>query len=392
MAVKGVYSELEKMMLEEWNQREDPFVGWLGDEPANTIPYPVFHRKATQELIENMAYAVDFPNLLWRDDKYARATKWGGVIAPPFYEQVITHGGPAPKLLQIPPEMGSAQYLWSGSDWKFFKPIRPGDTFRVWVYKQTIEDVTDESGFGPRKFNIYRGYKYINQNDELVTLRRLTVTAVITPPDQEVKPVIIDPTYRYTQEEIDWLDKVLQGEELRGAQLRFWEDVEGGEELTPNSNGPFCLWDMIMDISSAGLCVMPMSEKARTNPAKLGRDPETKVPHNQIEWHIDNHAANIFGFPNSDILQVLQERIVARLVTRWMGDDGWIKSVATEHRAEVPVGDALLTYGKVIDKYEKDGEYLVDLIVWSECVRGYVSDVAKVTVSLPSKKSLDLVM
>lgn len=390
MAVKGVYSDAEKRMLEEWNGREDPFVGWLGNEPTNTIPYPVYHREVTKELIESMAYAMDYENPLWRDERYASATRWGGVIAPPFYEQIITHGGPQPKLLKVPEELGGVQYLWSGSDWRFFRPIRPGDRFRVWIYQQTIEDVTDESGFGPRKFNIYRGYKYLNQRGELVTLRRMTVTAVLTPPGETVKPVIVDPTYRYTRAEIDRLNEVLQNETLRGAKLRFWETVRVGDELTPNSNGPFCLWDMIMDISSAGLCVLPMSEKARTNPAKLGRDPETLAPHNQIEWHIDNHAAKIFGFPNSDILQVLQERIVARIVTRWMGDDGWIRAVSTQHRAEVPVGDALLTYGKVTRKYEENGEHLVDLTVWSECLRGYVSDVATVTVSLPSEAELEL--
>lgn len=390
MAIRGVYNRAEEEMLREWADRPDPMTGWLGSTPTDIVPYPVFHRTATKEHIQNMGYAMDFENPLWRDERYAAGTRWGTIIAPPFYEQVITHGGPVPKLLKVPESLGKCSLTWSGSDWRFFRPIRPGDTFKVWVYSQTIEDVTREDGTGPRQFNIYRGYKYLNQNDELVTLRRLTVTATIAP-ELPASPVE-NCDYQYTDEEMTFLKGILDGETLRGAEILFWDDVNEGDELTPNANGPTTLWDVTMDISSAGLCVLSMPEKLKTNPSKLVREPVTGVVHNQIEWHMSNKAAQFMGFEHSDVLQVWKERMIARLVTRWGGDDCFIRKVSLKHTAEIPVGDAIITKGRVTKRYMHDGKALVDLTVWSESLRGYVTDIAAVTVCLPVRESLTLNM
>jgi hypothetical protein len=53
-----------------------------------------------------------------------------------------------------------------------------------------------------------------------------------------------------------------------------------------------------------------------------------------------------------------------------------------------PLGDTIFGRGKVKNKYiSANGEYLVDLDVWVETIRGYVSDVATATVSLISKET-----
>ncbi len=49
------------------------------------------------------------------------------------------------------------------------------------------------------------------------------------------------------------------------------------------------------------------------------------------------------------------------------------------------VGDAAFSQGKVINKRNENGEYLVDIFVWHSDMRGYINDAAVATVALLSK-------
>jgi len=44
--------------------------------------------------------------------------------------------------------------------------------------------------------------------------------------------------YKYTNEELDFIEKVHDAESIRGATIRWWEDVRVGDELQPVVNGP----------------------------------------------------------------------------------------------------------------------------------------------------------
>jgi hypothetical protein len=82
------------------------------------------------------------------------------------------------------------------------------------------------------------------------------------------------------------------------------------------------------------------------------------------------------------------QHLMSRLVTNWMGDDGFLRRVNLLKLNNHPLGDTLFGRGKVKKKYiSANGEYLVDLEVWVETIRGYVSDVATATVSLISREN-----
>jgi hypothetical protein len=49
------------------------------------------------------------------------------------------------------------------------------------------------------------------------------------------------------------------------------------------------------------------------------------------------------------------------------------------------VGDAAFSLGKVINKRNENGEYLVDIFVYHQDMRGYIGDAAVATVALLSK-------
>jgi hypothetical protein len=82
MVLPGVYTKEEQKMLEKWEVREQE-VGWLGDDPVpGKISHPVSNRVATKALILNRAEAIHDRNPLWRDEKYARQTRWGSISMP----------------------------------------------------------------------------------------------------------------------------------------------------------------------------------------------------------------------------------------------------------------------------------------------------------------------
>jgi hypothetical protein len=70
-----------------------------------------------------------------------------------------------------------------------------------------------------------------------------------------------------------------------------------------------------------------------------------------------------------------------------MGDDGLMRRFKFRHMNRTHIGDTVIGRGKVINKRVEDGEYLVDLALWLENIRGYVTEPGVATVSLYSKET-----
>jgi acyl dehydratase len=390
MVVRGVYSKAEERMMAEWREKAEKLVGWLGETPSEEVPYPVFQRVATRELILYMAYAADYWNPLWRDENYARNTRWGGIIAPPFFEQCISHGGPR-FLLKMPPEDGIVKQDHSNiaERWNFFRPIRVGDSFRVWVCHPKMEDITKLEEDAVRTFKVTREVRFINQRDEVTTTCQHDVYEIIWPPGTdtgEKKEVSYTKEYVYTKEEIEAIDRIADAEEIRGAKPRYWEDVEVGDEVKPIVMGPLTTWDTVVELQGMGLGRLPMREVRRQTPDRVIIDPVTNIPHKSIEFHLTEQGGILNRSYSSTVLGVTSQHVLARTVTNWMGDDGFLKRLAWRKLANHRLGDTIFGRGRVVKKYISDnGEYLVDLDVWMESNRGYVSNLGPATVSLPSR-------
>jgi acyl dehydratase len=395
MAIRGVYSREEQKMLEQWRSAEQN-VGWLGDDPVpHEITYPVFHRAATKDLILNMANGIQDPNPLWRNERYAGKTRWGTIIAPPYFEHCITHLGRIP-WQDVPPEVGvPADPLAGGIHWEFFKPIRLGDAFRVWCGSPTCEDKTRKDGKGPRMFLITGEMRYFNQKDELVCIRNDKVLIMIMPLVEKGQEPAIKETmlkmeeYKYTKEELDSIERTRSEEIIRGDQIRWWEDVNVSDDLQPIVNGPTTLWDQLMEIAGLGINVLDMSRVRRLTPQATVLDPETGVWHKTIERHLVDKTARLLGDPQAIMIGTMMEHTLGRLITNWMGDDGFLKMTDFQNRTAVPMGDTVFGRGKVIRKYvQEDGEHVVDVACWLEGIRGFIHTMGTAKVGLLSRESI----
>jgi hypothetical protein len=178
-------------------------------------------------------------------------------------------------------------------------------------------------------------------------------------------------------------------EEIRGARPRYWEDIEVGEEPKPVVNGPITVWDQVVEMQGYGIAFLPLREVRRRTPRLIAIDPATNIPHKSIEFHLSEGAARMLGSYSTTINYPTVEHFFARLLTNWMGDDGFLRRLDCLKFANTPLGDTIFGRGRVTRKYVSDsGEYLVDLDVWEETVRGYIPNAATATVSLLSREKV----
>ena len=409
MALPGIYTPEEQKMLELWDSVEQENIGWLGDDPVpGKIELPVSQRVATKEAIIYRANCMGDPNPLWRDENYARQTRWGSIIAPPSFACSISYQGPI-TLRLIPPEVGfavpwdrgmpqrpySAMWAFLGC-WEYFKPIHLGDSFRVWCGPNTHEDITAKDGKGQRLFRFDDQLRFYNQKNELTAVfhKRQLFKIVSSEEASLIKMKSKLEDYKYTREEIEFIDKTRRDEIIRGAKIRWWEDVKVGEDLQPVVKGPIIVWDQVKAIISSE---SPKVERDRIQTAKpmfagqavQGIDPETGVWHYPIEAHLSQRSAQMAGFPQPIAFMYIWIDTLNRLVTNWMGNDGFLKRTEWLRLDDIFIGDAVIARGKVVRKYIKDdGEHVVDISCWLENIRGYIVNGGLATVGLLSKESI----
>lgn len=149
----------------------------IGKEVGRRVSPPV-----DPTLIRIWAIAIRWPeppDRIYWDEEYAKTTKYGGIIAPPYFNPFAyfideerasgawTFGGgrgPGRRDLRVLNGGGEAEY--------FDVPIRPGD---VITETQTITDMYEREGRLGRMLFTITETRWTNQRGELVRIYRSTV-------------------------------------------------------------------------------------------------------------------------------------------------------------------------------------------------------------------------
>lgn len=390
----------------EWNSLVDNHITSLNTRKGNTVMVPPEHqlvgneyqkilinRYITTDLIRHFAYAVGDPNPLWRDPDYARGTRWGGIIAPPLFDFCISDSdgagnGPEGSFL-----LPGFNLFAAGDRHEYFGVIRPGDEFRIFDRYLGVEEkpIKDKS----YRLFLESGQRFfINQREEtvvVVTGRRIMTG---TPPGRvaDTQNALYKDMkrHRFTKEELDVIhqayDDELAGKNRQGSDTLYWEDVKEGDDLKPVIKGPL---DM-SDSCSAFLCEYGGSfaikwNIMRKNIESYPVDPETGEYRYRRDWHFEDKIAQISGVPYAFQIGKFGEMILGHLVSNWMGDDGFIKTLDFQIRRINIMGDMNRLKGKVIKKYIDKNEHLVGLEIWSENQNGKIIIKGQATVVLLSR-------
>ena len=121
--------------------------------------------------------AIEDPNPVFSDGPAARTTRYGGTIAPPTFFDSLT-SGPMKVPFQNPYE-GS---LEGGSRWRYFEPVRPGDSITV---TSRISEIYERQGRLGNMLFVVREIKYTNQFGKVVAERLRTAIFFQTPEERE---------------------------------------------------------------------------------------------------------------------------------------------------------------------------------------------------------------
>ncbi len=383
MAVRGKYSDLEKEILAEFEKEADTRWGWT---QAN--PMMVMSPAVTVEALKKHAADVDPWNPFWNLEDYAAASRFGGLIAHPFFAERYK---PRESMVKTKKGLFLTFYLM-GHDIENFQPVRPGDTLRAYAKKPTLEDSTDLSGKGPRKFRYQETCcDIINQRNELVTSYDLFVEVTL----HEGRPPVDKyfDEYGYTQKELDYLAEIYENEKIHGREILYWENVKEGDSLGMVTTGPTdFVWMSFAPPTPPGQ--LPKRTMLRYEEPLQGPVMTAYVPDRDTGLiypvhggrHTNDRAAQFEGGPRAWIFNFVSRYPMCRLITNWMGDDGFVCKFSWRHVWRTPVGDALLINGKVTKKYVEGGEHLVDLSAWCLNLRGTITDMSRATVKLISKE------
>ena len=345
-----------------------------------------------------LAYGDDNP--LWCDPAYGASTRWGGPIAPPHLvggdtligeDEVSRLEGETKALMKGDP-LGGVHAFYSGSYREWWSPLRP-DT-RVSRRNALIGVHDKASDFAERAvhewfgevFGAVDGPMLSGQYRLMIRTERQKARERKTNDTIEIAP--------YSDDEIDAINEAVasERERRRGAEPRWWEDVEEGDELPSLVKGPLRVTDMIVWHTGVGMGLYGVSA-LRQNVDHLQRMPrffkrdELNIPDVQQRLHWDPEWARRAGNPSSYDYGRMRETWLIHLCTDWMGDDAWLWKLDCQFRKFNFVGDTHWMRGTVVRRYLAEGDRpAVDLDVWGENQRGETTTPGHATVLLPSRE------
>ena len=323
----------------------------------------------------------DYRNPLYRDPSYAAKTKYGTIVAPPCsLNSILNVSGM--RVGGLP----GVHSFHSGWDWLWLKPVYLNDTI-TGTYRP-VDIVEKKSEFALRTVIIYAEGIYRNQRDEIVarcigwSIRAERGTARDQGKYKEIKQYWITPEMQAQ------IEDMMEKEEIRGANPRYWEDVNVGDTTQPLVKGPLGVGEMMaweLSRGGGGEVHAFKVRSLRKHPAWGWKNPETGASETIDQVHEQEEAAKGIAIPAAYDVGAQRNSWVSQGITNWMGDDGFLKNLYCEYRRFNVYGDIQFIKAKVTRKYEKDGEHLVDMDAWAENQRGEVTAPGKATVALPSK-------
>lgn len=352
---------------------------------------------ATAENIRNFAQSYGDDNPLFCDPDYARATRWGGQVAPLIMQGILNaplRGDKLPRELKGGSYRGIHAFV-SGGSWDWYRPVRPGETLYSFTGLESVEVKVSEFA-GRSVIRVLRDVK-MNAAAEIVGVYRTLVINTERKKAREKGKYSTVEEPSWTDEQIAKLDEIYAAECPRGAEQRWWEEVNVGDVLQPLAKGPLTTTDMIVFHAGGygfvpyGLRTGRINHRNRQRIAPFYIKNEYGVPDVAQRVHWDSAWAQAIGNPRAYDYGVLRECWLHHLLTDWAGDDAWIVRQHDEIRKFNYHGDAQILTGEVTAKRTEtaaDGaaHCLVDIEFKATNQRYEITAQGNAVIALPSRE------
>jgi hypothetical protein len=325
--------------------------------------------------IRRWVQAMDYPNPLHWDEEFARASRFGGIVAPQSFTVGMDYGhGCHPACVgKIP----GSHLIFGGEEWWFYgEPIRPGDKL---VQERRFDGykVADTKFAGPTVFS--RGdTTHRNQHGALVAKERSTAIRYLVA--EARKRGLFDKEQRapkkWSADELDAIQRARMEWILsnRAGTSPRYADVKVGDKLPRRVVGPHSVLTFALECRAHRQNIWGTW---RWNPPPGVHDPATEDAGFDKNMSYDHEAAKIdprkkdglFHGPSSGHINADKAEKIGMggaygygasmgawfhdTLAYWAGHQGWIWHSVTQFRSPAFEGDVTWIDGEVIDKMDK---------------------------------------
>ncbi len=437
----GVYGPAEADLLRRFKAELD---GTGPHVPEGMGPARQFTITADSKTLLEFAYIWNRYNPLYTDVSYAEKSPFRGQIAAPW---AVISGSSFPYL---PKKTGVWVSAYShlppkglDHEYTFHRPIYAGDILHTETTLQGFEDITPPTGGDVRLFRMLGEGNLVNHHGEVVIsakYRGVEPFHVLKNPDDRFHlgrpeylwpPFTYDwsrirPQHVYTPEDWEKIRDIWSKEVIRGAQPRYWEDVQIGDEPPWTCDGPITHAEyhaMIDEVFDWYGMKQRVQRPRFTRDMLTSGDTEDLFQDPYGMWQsIRNFHDEGCNVPNAraSCMNTDGRNFATRMVTNWMGDTGWIYKGCwrlsfgwdegynmfpadcdrPSYLLKVPYlreqgkfmnthgfeGDCAISKGYVCDKYVRDRHHYVDMVAWCETIDGYIFSENYFVIELPSRK------
>lgn len=364
-------------------------------------PVPPHYLRPNTDTFRIVAWSFGDDNPLWCDPSYAGNTVWGGPIAPPAMvggdsivgEDVLSDAERARlRDLRGDPLRG-VHAFYSASVREWWRPLQPDQ--RVLRRNALVGVLTKHSRFSGRAVHEWNANAFADgQGRPLAAQFRLMIRterheARVRSGQRPVELA------QWSEEALGEIDAAYAAERPRGAEPRWFEDVEEGETITPLVKGPLTITDIVcwhagVGMGMYGVAPLRLAWRNRQRiPRFYQRDPQGVWDAMQrVHW--DPEFARRSGNPSTFDYGRMRETWLIHACTDWMGDDAWLWRLRVEFRKFNYVGDVQWITGTVVRKHlveDAAGVHpAVDLELSATNQRGELTAPGQATILLPSRE------
>lgn len=341
--------------------------------------------EATRDNIRHYAHGIGDDNPLWCDPEYAAKTSHGTIIALPSFlystSRIVSGyvGG-----------LPGVHAMWSGSNWTWHQHAKRNDVISTEAYLKDL--VEHDTRFAGKAIQQTYHVDFFNQTGD--KLAEADTWCFRTERDHarekgtkytEIQEKGVVP---YTDEELKEAYKLYANEEVRGANTRYWDDVQEGDELPVLFKGPMTVTGFIAYAQGWGGLYIRANKLAwqliDAHPG-VGIKNRFGVPDVPERVHWEEEFALEVGAPGAYDYGPERSSWLMHQMTNWMGDEGFLRQADCKIRRHNPAGDMLFIRAKVTKKYKEGNRHLVAISQEAHNQNNELSVLGSCIVQLPAR-------
>jgi acyl dehydratase len=348
-----------------------------------------YNHEVTFDAIRHYAHGIGDDNPLWCDENYADTARFGVMVGPPTF--LLSVFAPT-----VAPGLPALSTFHAGGDYRWDRLPRRGE----WIIAETaLTDVTVHAGRTAKEMLLQHSETtYRTREGEILAVFGSRSFRLPKPALASRSHYSESPIYEYTEDELEQIAADVFAENRRGAELRYWDDVQVGENIGQVVKGPLDRLGMLCYYAGAmprvGYQAVELAWRQRylaeTQPASLPNN--FSIANDLMDFgnsglgHHDRASALAVGMPGQYDNGHMRIGWVSHLMTNWMGDDGHLSSLHTDVRRPNVLGNTTRISGTVVEKGlspSLEGEVTVDAQGLDQA--GQVNITARATILLPRR-------